>query len=587
MNARIVSLLAGVIFLGLAAFVQGLLPLLEPQSRRPDVTKVVRTDLGELKWMRDVATNYTELQQLGRDVYRREGCWYCHSQYVRPVAGESRRWGPVAQAGEYYWDRPHLWSTRRIGPDVSRVGLKYSDEWHIAHFWNPRMVVRDSIMPRFSGLFEQAPGRIAVTTDDAGRRTLERNATSERFFDLEADDELLLTPNAEGLLYVHSEDGEYPLPYYPVIHTPNDEFTGEQVQLIGATRELIALVAYLQKLGTNRGMWRDVWEPQRISVSAGDIPRSEDLIAHGQDVYKRRCVGCHGVDGDGNGPAATFLYRFRPRDFTLAVFKFRNTPSGSLPTDGDLMRVVTRGVRGTAMPSWHMLPEADRLAVIQYIKTELAVDRSDPGFPWAYFEEEAPDQPIWIGRPPEPSADLVERGADIWQNADCWECHGDEGRGDGPEADDLEDDFGFPIRPANLTTGQFKSGPGVEDIFRTISTGLNGTPMPSYRDSRNEEERWALAYYVLSLSAYKDPLTGEELEIAEEDRAALNAPTLQTPSTRHAYVPRGAPVRRPGDPISTIERYAQRKGIEIPEFDVQAGHEDNLAVTPRSDRRTP
>ena len=71
-------------------------------------------------------------------MYLREGCWYCHSQYVRPVTGETRRWGPVSEAGEYAFDVPHLFGTRRIGPDLTRVGLKYGDEWHLAHFWNPR-----------------------------------------------------------------------------------------------------------------------------------------------------------------------------------------------------------------------------------------------------------------------------------------------------------------------------------------------------------------------------------------------------------------------------------------------------------------
>ncbi len=70
------------------------------------------------------------------------------------MTGETRRWGPVTQAGEYAFDLPHLFSTRRIGPDLSRVGLKYSDAWHLAHFWDPRMLTPDSIMPRFSALFD-------------------------------------------------------------------------------------------------------------------------------------------------------------------------------------------------------------------------------------------------------------------------------------------------------------------------------------------------------------------------------------------------------------------------------------------------
>ena len=109
-------------------------------------------------WCRE-ASDYTPLEQRGRRVYTAEGCWYCHSQYVRPVTGETRRWGPVTQAGEYAFDLPHLFSTRRIGPDLTRVGMKYSDEWHLAHFWDPRMVVPDSIMPSFGYLFDGPYGR--------------------------------------------------------------------------------------------------------------------------------------------------------------------------------------------------------------------------------------------------------------------------------------------------------------------------------------------------------------------------------------------------------------------------------------------
>ena len=107
---------------------------------------------------------------------------------------------------------------------------------------------------------------------------------------------------------------------------------------------------------------------------------------------------------------------------------------------------------------------------------------------------------------------MVARGKEVWHQAKCWECHGQTGKGDGEKAGGLKEDLGFPIRPADLTTGQFKSGPGVEDIFRTMTTGLSGTPMPSYQQSLPEEDRWALAYYVLSLSAFKDPLTGEPLQ---------------------------------------------------------------------------
>jgi cytochrome c oxidase cbb3-type subunit 2 len=120
MNARFVALVAGVGFFFLAVVTQGILPFVEPTARTTRVTAVVRTELGQLKWLVTEATDYTPSEQLGRRVYLREGCWYCHSQYVRPVTGETRRWGPVSEAGEYAFDVPHLFGTRRIGPDLTR-----------------------------------------------------------------------------------------------------------------------------------------------------------------------------------------------------------------------------------------------------------------------------------------------------------------------------------------------------------------------------------------------------------------------------------------------------------------------------------
>jgi len=226
-------------------------------------------------------------------------------------------------------------------------------------------------------------------------------------------------------------------------------------------------------------------------------------------------------------------------------------------------------VRGTAMPPWHMLPEKDRLAVIQYIKYELSVDRSDPANPYAYFVEEPPQAPIFIGQPPEPSEEIVDRGEEVWQQAKCWECHGQTGEGDGEKADDLKDDWGFPIRPADLTTGQFKSGPGVDDIFRTMMTGLVGTPMPSYGRSLPEEDRWALADCGVALSAYTDPLTGQPLQIGAADRAKLNDPALKATESHYAYQPQGDETpatqfaEKPDAATIAGEVWAERHGVEI------------------------
>lgn len=532
MSARFVALVAGVFFFFLAVATQGILPFFEPSARTSAVTAVVRTDLGQLKWMRAAATDYTPLQQLGRKVYLREGCWYCHSQYVRPVTGETRRWGPVSEAGEYAYDVPHLFGTRRIGPDLTRVGLKYGDEWHFAHFWNPRLLTPDSIMAPYRGLFETPAEPVKIVDAGSSNRTLDKTPVTEKLFDFGSKEQIKLTPNEDGLLFVPLQArGKFPL-----VWIPNNEYAGGSVTIAAETNELQGLIAYVQKLGMNRGKWRDLFEPQQIEITDATLPRSAEWIAYGKEVYDQRCVGCHGTKGDGNGPAATFLYNQRPRNFTQGVFKFRLTKE-PLPTDGDLLRTITRGVRGTAMPPWYELPLTDRLAVIQYIKYDLTVDRSDPAGPHAWFIEEPPGPPLYIPRPPAPSQEIIAHGKEIWESAKCWECHGHSGKGDGQKAPGLKDDFGFPIRPADLTSGQFKSGAGVEDIFRTISTGLSGTPMPTFKDSFSEQDRWALAYYVLSLSAFKDPLTGTALSISATDRASLDDPKLEASSPDTAYIP--------------------------------------------------
>jgi cytochrome c oxidase cbb3-type subunit 2 len=291
------------------------------------------------------------------------------------------------------------------------------------------------------------------------------------------------------------------------------------------TKELVGLVRYVQKLGTNRGAWREVFEPQSVALSVSAIPPSEDLLARGKQVYQDRCVGCHGVKGDGNGLAAAFLFP-RPRDFTLAVFKFRTTASGSLPTDGDLFRTVTRGVRWTAMPTWHELPEKDRLGVVTFIKTFST-----------RWREETPDPPLGLPTPPPATAALLARGKDLYRKAKCWECHGDTGKGDGPSANQLTDDFDLPIRPADFTKGQFKGGSHVTDIFRTMTLGLDGTPMPSFADSMNEDERWAISYFVLSFSAWADPLTGQKLKLSPQTQGALNSPHVRAHHPRLALDP--------------------------------------------------
>ena len=95
---------------------------------------------------------YTALQLAGRDVYLREGCYNCHSQMIRPFRAETLRYGPYSQAGEFVYDHPFQWGSKRTGPDLHRVGGRYSDEWHRVHLLNPRDVVPESNMPAYPWL---------------------------------------------------------------------------------------------------------------------------------------------------------------------------------------------------------------------------------------------------------------------------------------------------------------------------------------------------------------------------------------------------------------------------------------------------
>ena len=245
------------------------------------------------------------------------------------------------------------------------------------------------------------------------------------------------------------------------------------------------------------------------------IARAEQDLKLGERVYRENCTACHGEKGDGKGPQADRL-KTKPRDFTGGIYKFRSTPSGWLPLDNDLARTITRGVRGTAMLSQLQLSKEETEAVVQYLKS----------FSSRFQNEKALPAIVIPPKPPVTSS-LISSGKSEYQEAGCAQCHGVAGKGDGPSAKDLKDDWGSPITTAALTLKPFKSGPDPQHLYRTISTGLNGTPMPSYGAALSDNERWALVVYILSIATREKPrgmmgLVGEEVEGMRIDmRAAM------------------------------------------------------------------
>ncbi len=235
-----------------------------------------------------------------------------------------------------------------------------------------------------------------------------------------------------------------------------------------------------------------------LAGGARAAAQGRDLQADGKQVYEEYCIGCHGANGDGKGPAADMLI-VKPRDFTKGIFKFRSTPSGTLPTDEDLYKIISRGVYRTSMPSWSLLSEHQRLAVIEYVKHF-----------YPEWKERGPGTPIYVPPPPEwlGSEKSVKRGAELYDMLGCAACHGQTGEGNGSSAASLAPDaWGNPQKPFNFTLGNLKSGPTPQDVYRTFMTGVGGTAMPSFGDifgepdneSIFEGDAWNLVSYILSL----------------------------------------------------------------------------------------
>jgi mono/diheme cytochrome c family protein len=215
----------------------------------------------------------------------------------------------------------------------------------------------------------------------------------------------------------------------------------------------------------------------------------------GRDLYMKNCAQCHGDEGDGLGHAATRLLP-RPRDFTAGKYKIRTTPSGGLPTDDDLRKIIREGMPFTSMPAWPSFTDAEVNGLIAHLKS----------FSPKFQDPESVVAPIPIAQAPLWSEASAEKGREVYFNMGCNACHGDAGRGEGTSAPTLTDDWGNSIRAADMSKRwTFRGGATRRDIYRTFTTGVNGTPMPSYADSLTDEQRWQLVDFVYSLSASDAP----------------------------------------------------------------------------------
>lgn len=206
---------------------------------------------------------YTALQLAGRDVYIREGCNNCHTQTVRPLVADVLRYGDYSKSGEFVYDQPHLWGSRRMGPDLARIGGKYPDSWHLQHMQQPKVMIPESNMPAYA----------------------------------------FLAANPIDPAYTEKKMKVLGFPY-----TPAD------IQALAGKTELNAMVAYLQKLGSDIP-----WRQQAKAVVVGDLKNpyrnNATAIKEGKKLFEGNCHSCHDLkmkpgDTDDVGPPLTKMESF-------------------------------------------------------------------------------------------------------------------------------------------------------------------------------------------------------------------------------------------------------------------------------------
>jgi mono/diheme cytochrome c family protein len=305
---------------------------------------------------------------------------------------------------------------------------------------------------------------------------------------------------------------------------------------------------------------------QILQGESRDDPRLKPQ-AGGYAIYRRNCLHCHGVSGAGDGPTAPFLYP-TPRDYRRGIFKFTSTPSGARPHRDDLRRTIKYGLHGTSMPAFEpLLTEAEIEQVIDYVmflsmrgETELSLieeasitDENDPNAlgedivkdiangvfnKWKQAQAQVVNPPI--ARTP-PTRDSILRGRDLFLGSDCKDCHGRLALGNGESFVDQDvfnnvvfggdpserarrvealpektrtlwnqkpDDWGNPLRPANLNRSIYKGGRRPIDIYWRIAKGINGAQMPAHYPSPFDDKKtWDVVNFVLALPYEPDLLT--------------------------------------------------------------------------------
>lgn len=262
----------------------------------------------------DIFRSRTDLEALGRTVYAANGCVYCHSQSIRVVD-----WGlgaeRIAQAGDYIEDHPILLGSQRTGPDLSQEGGEHPDDWHVAHFKNPRFTRPLSIMPTFGFLDDEKFNALVTYMQSLGLKQADNRMARQKFWKEKSIAAYEKGP-AENVKWLHD-------------NVPKG--------------------------------WRDVPNP---------YPTTEAGLARGHKIYQDFCLGCHGPVGDGMGPAQPYIY---PPPLNFTILKDREISGGILYYQ------IMNGITGTAMPYFKRELESEKIWDVGNYVAVYFINQSDAG----------------------------------------------------------------------------------------------------------------------------------------------------------------------------------------------------------------
>lgn len=325
----------------------------------------------------------------GRKVYIREACWHCHSQFVRPVANEEFRYGPVSQAWEYMYDVPNTFGTRRIGPDLAREAGRRSDDWHFAHLWNPRSTVPASIMPKYKWLFTETADGIEPTQDAQDlvaylqylginfKQDVRRQVWPERVVVSGAP---VTTPEAgrrgEELFKnyctgCHGESGNGQGMASPFLKPSAADLTTRYLP-----REEVFRILFMGSEGSSMPSFselteKDLWAisqhvhymGREVRADALKPANNAQLVARGREVYERSCKSCHGEGGVVPEIMEKAL-KPSPKHFRDRVY-----------APDYVRKVIEQGRPGTTMASFAHLPSEEKDALVAYLASLFDADK--------------------------------------------------------------------------------------------------------------------------------------------------------------------------------------------------------------------